>query len=183
MDSGSTTHVFKRPSYFINWDRNFNISNCIIKLASGKVTNLVKGRGTVELRLLNNHNQSTVIRLINALYMPSLNHEGIISSKQCIRQQKAEFSLKDVGSYMFIEGQLIPLKDSEKLHYVNSVNVRLHTSNKSMDAWHSLLGHADKKAVALTEGVVHGMHITGKKKSTQCIVCIRGKRVIRLSNS
>ena len=82
VDSGSSTHVFKRPSYFVNWDHNFNIANCIIKLAAGKATNVVRGRGTVELRLLNNHNQTTIIRLLNALYIPSLNHEGIISTKQ-----------------------------------------------------------------------------------------------------
>ena len=61
--------------------------------------------------------------------MPSLNHEGIISSGQCIDQQGAEFKLKGLGSYMLIEGQYIPLKGHEKLHYVNSVNVRLHTAD------------------------------------------------------
>ena len=111
--------------------------------------------------------------------MPSLNHEGIISSKQCILQQDAEFKLKGKGSYMLIEGNLIPLKDDAELHYVNAVNVRLHTANKSLDTWHSILGHADPKSVALTERVVTGMHITGKKKPTQCIVCIRGKKVVR----
>ena len=120
---------------------------------------------------------------MNALFMPSLNHEGIISSKQCIRQQGAEFKLKGKGSYMLLEGQLIPLKDDEELHYVNSVDVRLHTTNNTMDQWHSILGHPDPKAVARTEGVVTGMHITGNKKPSQCIVCIRGKKVVRLSRT
>ena len=34
-----------------------------------------------------------------------------------------------------------------------------------------------------TEGVVTDMHITGNKKPSQCIVCIRGKKVVRLSRT
>ena len=86
--------------------------------------------------------------------MPSLNHKGIISPGQCIDQQEAEVMLKGLGSSMFIENQYIPLKGHEKLHYVNSVNVRLHTANHSFNNWHSILGHPDPKAVTLTEGLL-----------------------------
>ena len=48
VDSCSTTHVFKRPGYFVNWDRNFKASKCVVKLAYGNVTDLIKGRGAVD---------------------------------------------------------------------------------------------------------------------------------------
>ena len=46
-------------------------------------------KGTVEVKLLDQNKQSKVIRLIHTLYMPSLNPEIIISTKQCITQQGA----------------------------------------------------------------------------------------------
>ena len=76
--------------------------------------------------------------------MSSLNQVCIISSKQCIILQGAEFTLKGLGS---------------------------------------ILGLPEPKAVALTERVATGMPITGKKKATQCIVCICGKTVVRLSKT
>ena len=182
VDSGSTTHVFKKAHFFTNWDKNFDPNHCTIMLASGNVSNKILGRGTVEIRVLDSQNQSKIIRLLNVLYMPSLNHEGLISTKQLMAQQKAKFTLDDdEGSFMILEGYKIPLRDDKPLHYVNLVQERLHTSRRPLEIWHSILGHPHHKAVILTEKVVKGMSITGKKKAQQCTVCIRGKQAVRLN--
>ena len=165
VDSGSTTHVFKKAHYFINWDRNFDPSQYTVMLASGNVSDKILGRGTVEIKLLDCDNQCKVVRLLNALYMPSLNHEGLISTKQCLAQQGAQFWLDTGDSYMIIEGAKIPLRDDKPLHYVNMINERLHTSRRPLEVWHQILGHPHPKAVMLIEKVVEGMSITGDKKA------------------
>ena len=182
IDSGSTTHVFKRAHFFTNWDKNFDPNHCTIMLASGNVSNKILGRGTVEIRVIDSNNQAKLIRLLNVLYMPSLNHEGLISTKQLMAQQKAKFMLDDdEGSFMILEGYRIPLRDDKPLHYINLVQERLHTSRRPLEIWHAILGHPHHKAVVLTEKVVRGMSITGKKKAQKCTVCIRGKHAIRLN--
>ena len=65
------------------------------------VSDKILGKGTVEVGILFQNNQSRVIRLISALYMPSVNSEGIISTKQCIAKQEAKVWLdtKDFHDY------------------------------------------------------------------------------------
>ena len=73
---------------------------------------LVKGSRSVELRLIYSHNQSTVIRLINKIFMPLLNQVCIISSKQCIILQGAEFKLKDLNSILgHLEPKVVTLTE------------------------------------------------------------------------
>ena len=61
------------------------------------VSDKILGKGTVEVGILFQNNQSRVIRLINALYMLSINREGIISTKQCIAKQEAKVWLDTNG--------------------------------------------------------------------------------------
>ena len=84
---------------------------CVIKLAYGNVTILVKGSRTVELRLIYSHNQSTVIRLINKIFMPLLNQVCRIS-KQCIILQGAEFKSKGLSSILgHLEPKVVTLTE------------------------------------------------------------------------
>ena len=85
----------------------------------------ILGKGTVEVKLLNQNKQSRVIRLIHTLYMPSLNLERLISTKQY-----------------------------KPLQHVNMSHSRLHTAGKPLSVKHQIyqiLGHPDNKAVLLIE--------------------------------
>ena len=86
VDSGSTVHVFKRPSYFINWDRNFDPSKYTVILASGNISDQILGRGTVEIRLLNENKHSKVIRLILPAnhWQYGIKSLGILTPKQSL---------------------------------------------------------------------------------------------------
>ena len=97
--------------------------------------------------------------------MPSLNHEGLISTKQLQASQSAKFWLDTDDSYMIVEGSKIPLRNDKPLHYINLIHERLHISRKPLEVWHQILGHPHPKAVMLTEKVVKGMSITGNKKA------------------
>ena len=86
VDSGATVHIFKRPEAFISWDKTFDPRRAKIILADGRVSTAIKARGKVRLQVLDSDQKIQHIILHDALLMPDLNHEGILSVKSGMKQ-------------------------------------------------------------------------------------------------
>ena len=172
VDSGSAVHVFKDPSLFSEWDRSFDAQTVSLILADGTVCSNIKGKGTVILSVTDSSGTRQEVKLLDCLFMPSLNHSGIISVERGI-DQNIQFHFNRRGSHMLIDNIKYPFLINNRLFHVNSVKSVPSVSRSALE-WHKILGHLNFDSVYKTTQHTEGMQITHKNKR-HCDPCLRNK--------
>ena len=81
-------HIFNNPSLFTEWDNNFIIGSITIVLADGTKCSDIQGRGKASVSVTSDDGITVTIVLKDALYMPTLQHSGIISVTHAIKEGK-----------------------------------------------------------------------------------------------
>ena len=109
IDSGAANHVFKTKTLFTQWDNNFDPRSVTLVMADGTICNNIRGKGTVKVHLTDSATTQHEIILKNVFYMPSLNHEGIVSVRQA-NEEGIRFNFDEKISHMIIGKIKIPLQ-------------------------------------------------------------------------
>ena len=180
VDSGSSVHLFKNESVFTSWDNNFNPNSVKIVLADGTTSSDIKGKGTVEINVTDATGKNHSIKLNNVLFMPSLEHTGIISVERCMDANIEVHFIKG-DCYLMNNGTKIPLVKRDKLYYVSAIKTLPLVQRSALD-WHNIMGHLNFRDIYRMPQMVDGMSITHKNKRA-CITCIEGKSKENLSRN
>ena len=86
VDCGATTHIINDRNAFESFDGDFDASKHAVQLADGSRTSgIVSGRGTANIGLTDAEGKSRVIKLENALYIPSF-PQNILSVQASVRR-------------------------------------------------------------------------------------------------
>ena len=72
VDSGATSHIVCNSDRFIYFDKSYDSTNHYVELADGTRTNgLIKGKGSAEFQVYDDHGNIASIIVNDALFIPS----------------------------------------------------------------------------------------------------------------
>ena len=162
IDSGAANHVFKTKTSFYEWDNNFDPSSVTLIMADGTICSNIRGKGTVKVHLTDSAATQHEIILKNVFYMPSLNHEGIVSVRQA-NEDGIRFNFDEEISQMIIGKIKVPLQVKDRLYFINSLKSN-HSVARTAVEWHNILGHPNFEDLHKMPKVTRGMVITHSNK-------------------
>ncbi len=185
VDCGASSHIVTEDK-LKNCDESFNPETHYIELADGsKVNNVAKKRGDAEVTLIDEKGQPIKTVMKQALYIPSYPHD--IYSVKAATLDGAEVILKQGNSRMIMDGHVFPIKECNRLYFLETVNLETNMTNDQVNLsldiyqWHKVLGHCNFEDIFKLPQVVQGMKIKGQEHvdqtRLQCNTCIEGKFV------
>ena len=174
VDTGATSHIITDKCKFISFDKTFNPSHHCIELADGSRNDkLVVGRGDASVIMTDSEGIERNVILKNALCIPSFPQD--IFSVHAANQQGVSLEFSPESSCIKTRnGTIFNVETENKLYFVNKISCKANSS-RSLNEWHSILGHCNKDDVLKLQNVVNGMNISDKSKSEPCETCIKGK--------
>ena len=201
VDCGATSHIVNDESKFVEFQEDFNPKSHNIELADGKVSNnLAEKRGTVKIHIQDENNVTREVFLQNTLYIPSFPQEIFSVKAACEKKEGDEIGAKvvldgDGGTLVSKYGISFPISTKGKLYYLQLCDNREskcdHQDNinkctpaktavrtRSLQEWHKVLGHANKRDILQLESIIPDMKITSKAENTLCEPCVQGKQVV-----
>ena len=173
IDSGAASHVFKTKTVFTQWDNNFDPRSVALVMADGTICSNIRGKGTVKIHLTDSSATQHQIILKNVFYMPSLNHQGIVSVRQA-NLEGIRFGFNEKVSHMIIGKVKIPLQVKDRLYFINSLK-NIQSAARTAVEWHNILGHPNFEDLYKMPKGTRGMVITHSNK-THCDACNNKKQ-------
>ena len=176
VDCGATTHIVNDENKFFRFDENFDPAHHFIELADGSRTNnlaLKKGDACVHLQDEDGNVHECVLH--NALYIPSFVQN--IFSVQSATERGAHVEFCKESASLLANGVKFQIKKCGKLYFLHSVSAvsqSQKTAKHTLQEWHEILGHCNKKDVSKLEQIVKGMTIVNRQ-DFECGVCLKGK--------
>ena len=141
LDSGSTSHMIKDKSLFIDIDKEY--SGTITNANSSKC--LISGKGTAEIRILDSNGSGQKIRLSNALLVPN-NTRNLVSVSK-LRATGNEVLFGRTLEIRTKNGTIFPFEERDNLFIWNNndneeFSEQCNLGNGDpLSLWHKRLGH------------------------------------------
>ena len=175
VDCGATCHIVCDRQKFINIDENFDCTNHTIELADAtRQKGVVVCKGDAKIQLQDANGRPCNVILSNALCIPSFKQD-IISVHALTRQNIRVVFEKNSAKMITKDGTIFNIELHGKLYYVNSVTDKFSKA-RSLESWHSIMGHCNRKDILSLESAVDGMKISDKSPF-DCSTCLQGKMV------
>ena len=175
VDTGATSHIINEDD-FIAVNENYVPENHFIELADGSKTNAVaKKRGTVLINIADENGVLHGVKLEDTLYCPGY-PQNIFSVKAATKKKDARFVFSNDYDELTMEGTTFPIHTVGELYFLYNVSTSHATIQAcSLETWHKILGHCNKRDILKLEKVVEGMKITDKK-DIHCETCVVSKQ-------
>ena len=180
VDSGCTVHSAVDESLFTSFDTSFKPEEHTVELADGtKLRSMAEKRGTVALNLPNSKGEMCHITLDNVLYTPKF-PMNMFSVKAATRKGASVCFYPNHAEMITHDGTLFNIDSHRDLYFLKTSRKFDHTSHmnvaRSLETWHSVLGHCNVGDIVKLQQLVDGLKIDGKKDFI-CEPCILGKQV------
>ena len=175
VDSGASEHIFNDDKNFIEEDKSFVPENHFIELADGSRTqSAAKKKGKVRVNITDENGvlQSTVLH--DVLYCP--NYPQNIFSVKSATKKGAKVMFSQNQDELQMDGSTFPISTVQGLYFLyNARTSHNDVQSCSLEEWHKILGHCNKRDVLRLEQIVDGMKITDKT-NLHCEACVVGKQ-------
>ena len=175
IDCGASCHIVNNKDCFTDFDDTFDASRHYIELADGTRTNtLATARGTARLEVTDAIGTTASFTLKSCLLAPSFPVSLFSVTAATDAGAKVHFDknggrlIRNHDSFEFLKrGKLYFLAGSR------SNSTALYT--RSLDEWHSVLGHMNYDDIQKLSTITDDMNITHIEKRT-CKTCLEGKQ-------
>ena len=181
VDSGCTRHISFDETLFTKFDDDFKPHEHTCELADGtKLKALTEKRGTIVVFFKDTNGKLREIVLHEVLYIPSfpMNMFSVkaavkFSSSSVLFSPNRDELISRDGTVFEISthGDLYFLKTYRGTDTTTHVNVV-----RSLEQWHSILGHCNVGDIKKLQPLVEGMKIEQNKSDFVCEPCILGKQ-------
>ena len=177
IDSGAEICIFRDADVFSSWDYNFKHGEIKVILADGTIcTDDIQGAGRVVVQVTDEKGNPHIVDLPYCLFMPSLDHAGIISINDTTKLGY-RYIFDEGESHMIYKKKVtIPFRQAGKLYFVNAAR-HLSTpplKRRTYHEWHQILGHLNYDALDKMPKVSEGM-IFSDRKRLYCRECVENK--------
>ena len=186
VDSGASTHIVTDTSKFVSFQLNFQPEEHTIELADGSVESFAEKKGTILVHFRDGNGNIRDIYLENTMYCPTFPQE-IFSVKSVCKKNAKVILCNDESELILEDGTTFPISTHGGLFYIDLVercqdkdvvnSVTKSTARHTLEEWHKILGHVNRKDIVKLETVVDDMKILSKK-DFPCDTCILSKQVV-----
>ena len=173
VDCGATCHIINDKNYFICYDEEFDPDKHFIELADGRRSNtLATARGTAKFTVLDSNGISRNVTLKNALLAPTF--PTSLFSVRAATDCGAEVIFKKGTGKLVSGGTHFNFERQGQLYFLRSENAVAATT-KTLQEWHTILGHMNYEDILKLQSITQGMSITQTSKKEPCLTCQRNK--------
>ena len=177
VDCGATAHIITDQSKFINCEPNFESHSYFIELADGsRHNNIVKAKGDALVEISDASGTMHKVMLSNALCIPSYSQD-IFSVHAATSNGNTVHFYPDTAELTASDGNKFEITKQGRLYYLNKVS---SFQTKTLNEWHAILGHCNKRDILKLESNVKGMQISDKS-DFDCVTCPAGKMTEHLN--
>ena len=191
VDSGATSHIVKDISKFISFADDFRADKHSMTLANGKKEQVAENSGTVLISIRTETGQIVDVHLERTLYIPSYPQD--IFAVKAVTKKGGSVLLRSDDGVITKDDTNFPIRTSDgELYYldlydkssvVKDAAKSCHPSavrSSSLEQWHHILGHVNKRDILKLEQVVEDMKISSKK-DFPCDTCTLSKQSVHVS--
>ena len=174
VDCGATAHILNDESMFLDFDETFDSKTHVIEMADGRrARGLAQKKGTASVNLKDNEGRIHACKLFNTLYVPSFKQN--LFSVQAALANGAEINFKENDTSLRSGNTKFDFLKKGKLYFLKTY-VATSTAKvcRSLQEWHTIMGHCNKEDILKLESVTKGMNISDKK-DFNCDVCVKSK--------
>ena len=170
LDSGATSQIIKDGNLFIEIDKEY--SGTITNANSSK--NLISGKGTVEIRVLDSNGSERKIRLSNAVHDPN-NTQNLVSGSKLRATGKEVF----FGRSLEIRTKnrtIFPFGERDSLFIWNNIDYQetseqCNSGNRDpLSLRHKRLGHCNVEDIYKLKDLAVGLKLS-EHNLTNCEIC------------
>ena len=189
VDSGSSSHIVNNTTRFVSFDDDFEPEKHSVTLANGKVEKVAEKRGTILINIRTDSGHLADVYLEKTLYIPS--YPVDIFSVKAVTRNGGSVLLKSDDGLLTKDGTNFPIRTQDgELYYLDLYNSNAVVNDvvnsckpsairtSSLEEWHRILGHVNKKDILKLEQVVEDMKITSKKDDFSCDTCTLSKQSV-----
>ena len=173
IDCGATCHIINSEKHFVCFDDKFEPDKHFIELADGHRSNkLATAKGTAKFTVLDSSGVSRNITLQNALLAPTF--PTSLFSVRAATDNGAEVTFKKGAGKLISAGTSFNFERKGQLYFLQS-DTTVAGTTKTLQEWHTTLGHMNYDDILKLQSVTQGMSITQTNSKEQCLTCQRNK--------
>ena len=183
VDTGASIHIIHNSSLFSKLYKSPTSKLSYLEMADGtKCSNLIAGRGTALIPVIDSSGTKCKIKLTNCLYVPSF-RKNIVSVNLAI-QSGFRFHFNDIGqeTMQCPQGNIFKISTKGSLYFLNNFTINSIIS-RSLNEWHIYLGHPNLDEIMKLPEVTDNMKITHKKQIENCETCLISKMCKNISKA
>ena len=181
VDSGCTRHVSRDETLFLNFDPDFKPAEHTCELADGtKLKAMAEKRGTAIVYFKSKQGDISEIVLHEVLYIPTF-PANLFSVKAAVKFSSCSVYFSPSRDELITQdGTTFEITSHGDLYFLKSYRGTDTTTRvnavRSLETWHSILGHCNVGDIMRLEPLVDGMKIKQEKQDFICEPCILGKQ-------
>ena len=173
IDCGATCYIINSEKHFVCFDNEFEPNKHFIELADGRRSNkLATAKGTAQFTVLDSNGKSRNITLQNAL-LASIFPTSLFSVRAAT-DNGAEVTFKKGAGKLISVGTSFNFEREGQLYFLQNDRT-VAGATKTLQEWHTILGHMNYDDILKLQSITQGMSITQANNKKQCLTCQRNK--------
>ena len=183
LDTGASINIIHNSSLFSKLNKLSKSKLTYLEMADGsKCRNLIEGRGTAFIPVIDISGTKCKIKLTNCLYVPSF-RKNIVSVGLAIESGfKFHFNDKGHETMQCPQGNIFKISTKGPLYFLNNFDMNSIIS-RSLKDWHIYMGHPNVDEIMKLPEVTENMIITHKKQIENCETCLKSKMCKNISKA
>lgn len=175
VDCGATCHIVNNPDRFVKYDTMFNPHQHYIELADGRRSNeLAVAKGEAQFEIVDSQGKHHQITLNNALLAPKF--PTSLFSVRAATENGAELVFAKNHTRLVANDTVFNIAKEGQLYFLHTANhVDSACTSKTLNEWHTTLGHMNNDDIVRLQAVTRGMNVTKTKAGLSCTTCKESK--------